>query len=379
MLPFISGLIATALIAPVPRCPAVSMGAAADSTVHLYSLLESKLRRARETASPRAQSFAHSLSQRWLSMSPAELVEATLVSGTTMLEGFDEGLELLFEAEEGAELMLGGRAYGALMRLGQAESRPSDVLALLARARSRGVERSDTALLNAMGAAGELGDWGAVARLYAELSVGEEAAAEEASELEVFALGPPGVLDGMRAAYRPASASETKAGVQIAEAYSLALRAHCERKDVGRAIEVVGRMRDRDVPLKMDEYRRLADLARASAKPLDVLAALSPLDAARSLGQGVERPLLKLKSTVGLAGSSLGRVERLAFLVLVWVTVFDLGLAYTQEFAPEALPAELRRAPLDEAAALRPEPMDASGLFPADIFAAAPGTDPFGF
>jgi len=107
-----------------------------------------------------------------MDMVPADLVEATLISGALVLEGFDEGLDILLEAEEGAGLMISGKAYFALMRLASAEDRPLDVLALLARTRARGVERTDGLILGAMEAAESVEDWGAVARLYRSSRVG---------------------------------------------------------------------------------------------------------------------------------------------------------------------------------------------------------------
>lgn len=99
-------------------------------------------------------------------MEPEALVEATLVSGATVLQDFDEGFEILREAEDGAALNVSGTAYSALMRLAQSEERPVEALALLARTRAYAVERTDGLLLSAMRAAAALDDWGAVARLY---------------------------------------------------------------------------------------------------------------------------------------------------------------------------------------------------------------------
>ena len=194
---------------------------ATTSTSGLYAKMEAVLRRARKEPTTLGARTAQGLSQRWTTMEPTDLLEATLVSGRLVLSGFDEvwsraralpsaqgrvterarppslaalaaqGLELLLEAEDAADLAVGGRAYAALMRLGQSEGRPSDVLALLARARARGVPRSDGALLNGMCAASELADWGAVARLYEEIECGdEECAVDAAIELETISLSP---------------------------------------------------------------------------------------------------------------------------------------------------------------------------------------------
>ena len=107
--------------------------------------VDAVLRRARKRpdASPIAARTARSLGNRWAEIDPAELVEATLVSGTLLLNDFDEGLAILSEAEERAALTVSGKAYSALVRLAQAEERQADALALLARARANGVDRTD--------------------------------------------------------------------------------------------------------------------------------------------------------------------------------------------------------------------------------------------
>lgn len=163
----------------------------------LYSKIEAVIKRAKmDELRPLGARTARALSQRWLELSSGELVEATFVSGALVLRDFDEGLEILLEAEEGADVEVSAKAYYALCRLAVAEQRPLDVLALLARARGQEVERTGSLLLIGMQAAAELEDWGAVARLYAELATGPEAAAELALLYESFA--EPTILEELQ-------------------------------------------------------------------------------------------------------------------------------------------------------------------------------------
>ena len=173
-------LTALAALGSTLRVPPVRCSAAANgpSKKALYAQIDSVLRRAREKegADRMSAQVARSLGNRWLEMEPEDLVEATLVSGNLVLQGFDEGLAILCEAEDNADLHISGKAYSALMRLAQTEERPMEALQLLARTRAYDVERTDGLLLSAMRAAAALEDWGAVARLYAELCDGPEAA-----------------------------------------------------------------------------------------------------------------------------------------------------------------------------------------------------------
>ena len=131
----------------------------------LYSKIERVLTRAKRNGSLALNArTARALSQRWLELSPSELVEATFVSGALILEGFDEGFEILLEAEEVAACNVSAKAYYALCRMALAEERSLDVLALLARTRGRDVPRTEGLLLVAMEAAANLEDWGGVAR-----------------------------------------------------------------------------------------------------------------------------------------------------------------------------------------------------------------------
>lgn len=273
---------------------------------HLYDKIDATLRRARTKESGAGAHFARSLGNRWTEMQPEKLVEATLVAGATVLEDFDEGFEILREAEDGASLNVSGTAYSALMRLAAAEERPVEALALLARTRAYSVDRTEGLLLSAMRAAAALDDWGAVARLYAELADGPDAAAMAAVELETIADAT--VLEEMRATL--GSATETSpAPAVLAQALTLGLHAHCERGDIGRVTTLLERKRARAAVLDFDEYLRLWRLARTSGRA-EPLLALRPIDLQRSLADAVEPPLFALQSQLGLAAASLGVVER---------------------------------------------------------------------
>lgn len=283
------------------------------STAGLYSLIEVSLRACRrEGADDFSARTARGLSQRWTTLPPSDLVEAVFVAGALVLRGgFDEGLAVLLEAEDVAGLALSGRAYAALCRLALAEERPADALTLLARARAAGVELSDGLLLGAMEAAASLEDWGAVARLHTELSEGPEAAAAAALELELYA--SPTIVedllgaDAARGARRAAAEGERS---PHAQALALALRAHCERRDVGRAVELVERLRARTgAALAPSDYARLASLASTTGRPAPLLA-LRPADLQRSASALVEPRLFALSNRIGVAGASLGVVER---------------------------------------------------------------------
>jgi hypothetical protein len=374
----------------LPQCAATS------STAPLYSRLEAVLQRARKQEGSLGARLAAALLQRWTTSDVAELVEATLVSGNVLLtDGFNEGLELLLEAEETADVVLGGKAYAALMRLGGAEGRPEEVLMLLARARARGIEHSDGALLNGMSAAAELGDWGAVARLYAELESGPEEAAKEAMELECFSLAPQAseLLEEVRVERSAAEATRIKstppppkdeAPPPLTAALHLALRAHCERKDVVRAVAVLNRMRSCEAALEAGEYGMLLALAQDSGKPLNILRALSPSDVSRSFASVVEPKLYALTNKVGVEASALGRVERQIVAVAALTALAYLATA-TLGLDTPAVPStdEFDRLLDSGVSGLSFPPSstgvltDATGLFPADVFAR--GADSLGF
>lgn len=151
----------------------------------VYSRLDQLVRRARtRSVGGLAERAANSITGQWLSTPPSRLAEAVLVSGRLLLDSFDEGLELLMLAEAQEEANLSGAAYSSLMRLGMVERRYSDVLGLLARARSRGGGDSPGALLSAMQAADALGDWGAVARLFSMMSAMSDSEQETAEAQE---------------------------------------------------------------------------------------------------------------------------------------------------------------------------------------------------
>lgn len=260
-------------------------------TAPLYKHLEPLLRRAEKRGAR-----VRELTKRWTTMEPAELVEATLVVGAQVVT-FEEGQQLLQLAEENAGLEVTTRAYGSLMRLGQAEERHGEVLLLLARARSAGLTPSSLMLLVAMEAAAALADWGAVARLADQYAAGD-AAAGAASSLEL--VGAPEVLEELRVllddgrAGLSESQELTRADTQ---ALTLALRAHCERGDAGRAAEVVARMQQLGLALERASYEQLLALAtrRGAVGPL---AKLRPTDLLRSLTAELEPLYFQLRSQV---------------------------------------------------------------------------------
>ena len=302
-------LTTAAFRAPPIRCCATGPA----STKELYSKIDGIIRRARSKTDDRlAASISRALGNRWLEMEPEKLVEATVVSGTVLLDSFDDGLDLLIEAEEGAALNSTATTYSALMRLALSEEKPVEASALFARARSLAVESTDGLLLSAMSAAALLGDWGAVARLYAELAESPEYAAMEAALLETMAPQDPSVLEELREAMGAGATAAKPAppqNLELAQALALALRAHCERGDVTRVVELLERARSRGAALEADEYQRLVTLATQTKRP-QVLLALQPIDLQRSLAAAIEPKLFEVQSKVGLAAAGLGRVER---------------------------------------------------------------------
>jgi len=268
-------------------------------------------------------------------MVPADLVEATLISGALVLEGFDEGLDILLEAEEGAGLMISGKAYFALMRLASAEDRPLDVLALLARTRARGVERTDGLILGAMEAAESVEDWGAVARLYTELTSGPEAAAAQATELE--SMGNPAVLADMRKE-RGATLLPSATQDELKRAMELALRAHCERGDVALALELIRRKRVRGAAISPDEYGYILSLSRRTSSP-GLFLALRPVDIKLSVEAALEPRVFTVTNRVGELSASLGTVERTIVAGLVGVVVLGgIVLAFGATSQPATSP-----------------------------------------
>ena len=312
------------------RLSASQPGAAPASTKALYAQIDTVLRRGQqEGGASRAVTTARALGKRWMEMPPAELVEVTLVSGSVLLESYEEGLAILLEAEEGANLNVSGKCYSALMRLAQSSGRSEDVLRLLARTRAYGVETTDGQLLGAMRAAASLSDWGAVARLHAELTEGRDAAAESALELETYA-ADPSVLGELASAAAELAASSGTSGTsgmsgeasrirsalpptptprEYTLALSLALRAHCERGDLARVAPLVERMRAQGARLTPEEYALLLSLARRLRTPAPLLA-LKPIDLQRSLTAEVEPRVFAVTNRLGLIAAGLGSVER---------------------------------------------------------------------
>ena len=315
---------------------AASFGGGPPSTQRLYEKIDATLRRARNQEGGTGARFARSLGNRWTEMEPDKLVEATLVAGKAVLEDFNEGFELLSEAEDGAHLNMSGTAYSALMRLASSEERPVEALALLARTRAYSVERTDGLLLSAMKAAADLDDWGAVARLYAELAEGEDAAMMYAMELETIASDPV-VLDQMRSAFGSGAKEAYKPPPpnEHVQALSLALQAHCERGDLSRVIALVERKRMRGAALAPAEYGRLWRLARRSGQPAPLLA-LRPVDLQLSLDELVQPRLWQVQGQFGMAMASLGVVERSIAAGLAAVLVIALVATAAGSGAPPA-------------------------------------------
>jgi len=314
----------------MPRRSTAAMVAADPS--ELYGKLDGLLRRARRRSHGDGliERATRWVSREWTTSSPDRLVEATLVSGKLLLDGFDEGLELLFLAEEGGETVVSASAYAALMRVGLAEERHADVLALLARLQARG-DPSSGALLCGMKAAAALGDWGAVARLFSMMS--EEAEPRGGTEDEALDLEVSREPEWTEKRVAP------PAGAITIEAYELALRAHCERGDVPRALGLVDSMRARGRPFPPSVYSQLALLARRTraAGPLLAISAADMLATAREEAA----PLLwAVGNQAGMVAARMGTVERAAVaacggFMFVYVLVHLLGVGVA---APEVDP-----------------------------------------
>ena len=318
--------IAKSYLERLPARRAVAPQLCAVDQKGLYSKIERVLTRAKRDGAPALNArTARALSQRWLELSPAALVEATFVSGALILEGFDEGFEILLEAEEVAACNVSAKAYYALCRMALAEERSLDVLALLARTRGRDVPRTEGLLLVAMEAAANLEDWGGVARLYSELTDGPEEAAKLAVALESF--GSAAVLEELqrpraREHDSPARSPET----QRALALTLALRAHAERGDVNAATEVLESLRARAAPLGLAEYAQLWRLARRTGRP-EPLLALRFVDVRRSAQGAIEPTVLGLANRARELAATLGTTERALVLGLAGVLVAAAAIA----------------------------------------------------
>jgi len=282
----------------------------------VYSRLDTLVRRARDRSNGGiGKRVANSITGQWLNKPASRLVEAVLVSGRLILDSFDEGLELLVLAEEQGEY-LSGAAYSSLMRLGLVEMRYADVLSLLSRASEHERVCPSGAVLAAMKAADALGDWGAVSRLFSLLSLTtddadegaqaqEAALQQEALELELVLVNMQTrvELPGGKSIKPPASAPN------LAEAYSLALRAHCQRGDVPRAVGIVEALRDRGRPLPRDTYSQLISLSRRSGS-LTPVQSINPADVFHTLVSEMEPVGMTITNRVRLQIAALGTVER---------------------------------------------------------------------
>jgi len=254
------------------------------------------------------------LSTRWTTLPPAELVENALIIGKVLVGSFEKGCELLAQAEEFAGLTLSGKAYGALMRIGQAEQRSREVLGLLGRVRARGVETTPTILSTAMAAAADTNDWGAVCRLFGELA---------GTDIPVEALelvGPPSIIaDARKVAQLDAEAGD-KLSRSDAAALRLVMRAHCRRGDAALAISALERLRALQCPLELTGYVDLVALAREGSN--EPLLALRAQDVGCSLGSVAEAKVFAVRN----AWSKLVRADR-ELLLLVLLAAGGVALA----------------------------------------------------
>uniref|UniRef100_A0A7S3W0U5 Uncharacterized protein n=1 Tax=Strombidinopsis acuminata TaxID=141414 RepID=A0A7S3W0U5_9SPIT len=286
---------------PATRAPPPLMSVGLDpgesqpSTAPLYAMMERLLRRAERSPPVRA------LASRWLTMAPAELAENALIIGRNVVGDFENGAELLDCAEQQTGASLSPRAYGALMRLGEAEERHAEVLALLGRMRAKGGEPSASMYLAAMQAAAELGDWGGVARLFSEYAGTDDSA--EILEL----IGNPEVVAAFKAEITSEtdSSQPTKLTPFDTDALRLALHAHCARGDLAMAKAVLVRARELGCALNQDSYKAIIGLA-LSRKSIEPVASLSLVDAALSLRDWAEPALLETQARV----SKLSRAEK---------------------------------------------------------------------
>ena len=260
------------------RSPAPQMAAglqpSADRTGELYRRMETILRAAEK--GPRA-AMARAINSRWFDLEPAALVENVLVA--TGLD-FEAATSLVELAEEEAELTLSPAAYAATMRLGEAEEKHVEMLALLARARGLGVEPSAGMLRLSMKAAAALGDWGAVSRLFAELAHMD---AEAAARLEAY--GAPETLDAL-----PDVDEKKIVGDAAADtvSLSLALQAHCERGDGKAAVATIRELAAQGASPDEAAMKSVVELAKAGS-PAPLLTALTPTALVAFLGGATER------------------------------------------------------------------------------------------
>jgi len=278
----------------VARRPPLMSEPAATASKALYWELETLLKDAE--AGPRGGA-ARALRKQWLELSPAELVETSLILGASIGVDFDRGLRLLYIAEDELDAVVSARGYSALMRLCVGAEQHEECLRLLARARAQDVTDSPGVLLYAMESAGALGDWGAVARLSDEYEgCADGCGVGDASALQLEMIGSPEVLAEIYALTETAPSAETTGKslvVATSGAQKLALRAHCKRGDVVRASRALEALRTQGVALDAASFNDLIELARqGGTRP--VVDALRPGDLTRALGAALEERLLQL-------------------------------------------------------------------------------------
>jgi hypothetical protein len=128
-----------------------------------------------------------------------------------------------------------------------------------------------------------------------------QALQEEALELELISLD---TQDSAGEAIKPPASTPN-----IAEAFTLVLRAHCERGDVSRALGIVAALRDRGRPLPLEAYSQLAALVRRTRSLKPVLA-VSPVDVFASLAAEIEPLGMSITNRIGIEAAALGTTER---------------------------------------------------------------------
>jgi len=173
-------------------------------------------------------------------------------------------------------------------------------------------------LRTAMAAAADLGDWGAVSRLFNELAGSDNCA--EALEL----VGSPAIIEDYRRRLLSSRDEELSALTrQDADALRLALRAYCSRGDALLAGKALRAMRELGCPLCASGYLSLLQLARSgSSGPLRSLGAG---DVSLSLTSALEPRIFAARNAV----ASLARADQelVALVVLSGALVVAAGVA----------------------------------------------------
>jgi hypothetical protein len=224
--------------------------------------------------------------------------------GLWVLESFDEGLDILLEAEEGAGLHVSAKAYTTVMQMAANAQRQKEVTFLLNRAQERGIEHTDGLLLQMMELANMVGDFTAVARLYEEMSHGAEAATAQENDEENTQEPALWVVEKDEEPFR----------ADLARAMTLALRAHCEGGDVDRVRRIVQRKQAAGFAFEPEEWGYLSELTRRTNQDFG----LGPNELARTVKREIEFLWFNLRGRLEMALVPFGTVEVLvlAFAIL---------------------------------------------------------------